>query len=56
MSSGWHACFILLYNISYNRELEGDMVSYDMSYNRVFRSISRVKYVSAKMLQFVSCD
>ena len=45
-------CFIL----SYDRELEGDMVSYDMSYNGMFPSISHLKYVPAKMLLFISHD
>ena len=34
--------------LSYDRELEGDTVSYDMSYNRMFPSISHVKYVLPK--------
>ena len=49
-------CFILSYDISYDRELEGDMVLYNMSYNRMFLSISRIKYVPAKMLLFISHD
>ena len=49
-------CFILSYDIWYDRELEGDTVSYDMSYNRMFPSISRVTYVPAKMLLFISRD
>ena len=51
-----YLCFILSYDISYDRELEGDTVLYDMSYNRMFLSISRIKYVPAKMLLFRSHD
>ena len=55
-------CFILSYDTSYARELEWDMVSYDMLYDRVSKyaltlgSVSCQKYVPAKMLLFISHD